>query len=864
MRRFLGHVWHPDIAATFRDVCADARLRRGHLGFAWIVLAELTDLTKAAVRARLGRSTPITGGHPPHVPRKTGSSMHALTNDLMNGWRRIVRQPRAAVGAIALLTLAIGVASAMFTVVDAFLVRPAPFRDPATLARVDMSGPRATRTDLKVARAWRDSGIFEAVIPAVMNANVTFDGHEPAAMQTGARITPGTFAQLGVTPLLGREFIAGEGVEGNEHYILLSEEVWRSQFAADPAIIGKVIGVSKRPSVVVGVMPRDLRFPLRGGIWLPVDLDRPSTLAQRNQVMVFVRRPAGMPIPEASRLAAQVVHTQLQGTGDATFREAGSLLDDYSRASVVSLSIGVALVFVLLCANVSNLILARTATRRQEFGVCSAMGASRFRLMRQVLFENVAIGVTASVFGLGLAFALIALANATLPDDLLWRTLNVLDVDLRAVLATSVIGVLAVLLAGLPAAWFGTRVSVNAAIGASRGGTDTPGGRRLTRGLLVVEVAMAVAVLASAGLHVRSFVNLVNADRGLDTGRVLVATLTLPKTATGASAVVLGSNLEAQLAGLPGVERVTRTAHVPPDRGTLYFEAQFQTDLPGSAPITTNLLRSYDVPEGFFETFGIRIVDGRGFDAADGEHTLVLGEQLARQLYGEQSPVGRTVTAWKREYRIVGVATEIRNSITEPREDHPEFYIHRSGAETAAASGPVRIGIRCAEPCASRASIRDAITSSNAGIEITSLRDLSEDFLEQLARPKMAAVVAGAFSGLALLATAAGLYGVLAYAVTRRRREFGIRAALGALPSDLRGLVLRDGVAVTAIGLVAGLGAGWGLARWLESVRYGVTFLDPLTWGVVTLTVLIVAVAASWVPARTATRVDPADMLRES
>jgi hypothetical protein len=298
--------------------------------------------------------------------------------------------------------------------------------------------------------------------------------------------------------------------------------------------------------------------------------------------------------------------------------------------------------------------------------------------------------------------------------------------------------------------------------------------------------------------------------------------------------------------------------------GSLYFGAQFQTDIAGSTPFTTSLLRSYDVPEGFFETFGIRIVDGRGFEASDDALTLVLSEQLARQLYGDQSPVGRIVTAWKRPYRVVGVATEIRNSITEPREDHPEFYMRWSGPDSDTASRSVTIGIRCAEPCASQSSIRDAITAVSAGIEVNSLRELSDDFLEQLARPRMAAVVAAAFSGLALLATAAGLYGVLAYAVSRRRREFGIRAALGALPSDIRGLVLRDGVAVTTIGLAVGLGAGWGLARWLESVRYGVTFLDPLTWSVVTLTIFIVAVAASWVPARTATRVDPADMLRES
>jgi predicted lysophospholipase L1 biosynthesis ABC-type transport system permease subunit len=334
--------------------------------------------------------------------------------------------------------------------------------------------------------------------------------------------------------------------------------------------------------------------------------------------------------------------------------------------------------------------------------------------------------------------------------------------------------------------------------------------------------------------------------------------------ATGQAAVstlVLARDIEARLAALPGITRVNRTSNVPPENGSMHFGFDIRTDVPNSEPVPVELMRSYYVGTGFFETFGIQIVDGRSFESTDTEHTVVLSERLARQLFGDVSPVGRTITLWKASQHIVGVATEIRNSMTEPREDHPEFYSFWS---PTAAARTITLGIRCAEPCASQESIREAITSVSAAIDITSIRPLSDDFSEQLARPRTAAVVATAFSGLALLATAAGLYGVLAYAVSRRRREFGIRAALGALPSDIRGLVLRDGVAVTTIGLVVGLGAGWGLARWLESVRYGVTFLDPLTWSVVTLTVFIVAVAASWVPARTATRVDPADMLRES
>ncbi len=851
---------HPDVLATLRDVCADARRRHGLPGVALIGLLECLDLARAVIRARLGRQTPITGGYSPRTPPKSGSVMQHLLDDVVNGWRRLVRQPRAALGAIALLTLAIGVTSAMFTVVDAFLVRPAPFRDPEALSSLWIRTGKA-RLDLTVVRAWRDSGHFAAVLPTVINARGEFQGPNGPDERIGAFVTPGTFAELGVTPLLGREFIAGEGVDGNADYVLISEAVWREVFVADSAIVGRTVDMSGRPTIVVGVMPAGVRYPIRGdGIWRPLDIDRPSPASQRSQLLVHVRRQPGMPPAETDRAAADVV-SALAGPTEVMSRPLGSQLDDYSRESMISLAIGVGLVFILLCANVTNLILARTSARRAEFGVCSALGASRLRLLRQVLLENVAVGVCATIFGLGLAYALVALARVTLPEDLLWRTLNELNIDPRAILATSALGFLAVLLAGLPAAWLGTRPNVHASIGQSRGGTDSAASRRMTRGLLVVEVAMAVAVLASAGLHVRSFVNLVNADRGLDTDRVRVAALSMP-TASGASASVLGTAIEARLQSLPGIERVTRTSDVPPDNGSIHFGFTVQTDVTASPPVAIELMRSYAVSPGFFETFGIRMTDGRGFEPGDDPQAVVVSEKLARQLFGDMSPVNHTITLWKRTYHVVGVATEIRNSVTEPREDQPEFYMLQSSS--AAATTAMNLGIRCAVPCASDASIRDAITSVSAGIEVTSLTPLSDDFLEQLSRPRLAAVVASGFSALALLATAAGLYGVLAYAVSRRRREFGIRAALGAHPSDLRRLVLRDGLVVTLAGLVAGLGAGWGLARWLASVQYGVTFLDPLTWGIVVAVVVAVALAAAWSPARTAMQVDPSQMLRES
>jgi putative ABC transport system permease protein len=838
-------------------------------------MAELADLLKAAWRSRFGSPIRITGGVPPYQPQRKDQGVNTLLQDFWNAWRRLLREPRAAVGSVLLLALAIGVTSAMFAVIDAFIVRPAPFRDPGTLAKLDvMVGAEYGRVDLATIRAWRNSGVFESVQGVGMNAVGEFDGATGPVIRSGARITPGTFAMLGVSPMLGREFVIGEGREGNDRYVILSEPAWRELFNADPAIVGKTVEISKESIVVVGVMPPGLRFPHRGnGIWRPLDLDAPSARAARGQVLAFARRKATIPADETARLASDAIAPLSPKPSTTKLRPAAAgLLDDYSRESLLALVAGVGLVFLVLCANVANLILARTTARRREFGVCSALGASRGRLLRQVLLENTAIGVCATVLGLGLAYALVAIGQSALPEDLLWRTLNPLDLDLRAVLATSAAGMVAVLLAGLPAAWLGTRGDVIETVRlASRGGTDTPGSRRATQALLVVEVAMAVALLASAGLQVRSFVNLTSADRGLDADNVLIAKMTLPPAqfADRASQSVTSSLIQERLGALPGVDKVTLASNLPPNTGDLHFSFDVQTTLPGAAPVRINMMHSYSVAPAFFDVFGIQIKQGRGFEVTDDAGAAVLSENLAHALFGDVSPVGQTFSFGKTTYHVVGIATEIRNSLTDPREDYPEFYSpwYRAAAPGAAASAPVSssvtVGLHCADPCASVESVRQAIASISAGIVVRSIEPLSKDFLEQLSWPRVAAAVATSFAGLALFATAAGLYGVLAYVVSRRRREFGIRAALGAAPRALRRSVLADGMRVSVAGVALGVAAGWGLSRWLASVQFGVSFFDPLTWLVVISAVLVIALLSSWRPATDAMRVDPSEMLRE-
>lgn len=871
MRRLLGGAWHPDIPVTLHEVLTDARQRFGVVGGCVVALAEMIDLAKVAASERLGHKTPITGGAAPPSPSSKNSwSARSMIDDLRNGWIRIVRHPRAAAGVVALMALAIGVTSAMFSIVDAFLLSPAPFRNADTLHRVGALVPRGGKplSDAEMLRILRDERVFDTVFATGLNAPGEIEGPTGIKMQRGSWVPPGVFAELGVRPLLGREFQPGEGAEGNSAQVLLSEQVWRDQFNADPAVVGSTIRVSNEPVLVVGVMPAHLRFPIRGeGIWRPYDADRPSAAAMRTQLLLFARRPASMPVAAANERASAALRsaTGIDYTVDLGSPSSG-LLDAYSRESIVTLAIGVGLLFLLLCLNVTNLILARTAGRQVEFGVCSALGASRGRLMRQAFFENVALGIAGAVAGLALAIVLVQLAANWLPADLEWRTLNPLDVDLRVVMATSAFGVLATVLAGVPAAWLGTRGDVNRTLQIStRSGSGHRTASRTSTVLLIGEMAIAVALLAAAGLQVRSFVNLTNADRGVDASRVQVASLTMPERLfpDPAARATIVETLESRLAALPGVERTTYAQGIPPQGGSIHFSYRITSDIPDFTPVEVPFMFGYSVSSGFLGTLGIQVLAGRDFRDDDSADTAVISQSLARAVFGDADPVGRAFTFSKTTYRIVGVAEEIRNTLTDPRQDYPELYTHRSPVAPRAPSS-VAIAIRCADPCASQASLREVLSTAQAGVELRSLAPLSDSFMAQLSRPQTATTVASGFAMLALIATAVGLFGIMSQSVTRRRREFGIRAAVGAAPDQLRRLVLAGALRVCGVGLVMGVGAGWALGRWLESVQYGVSFFDPLTWVSVGLLVSVVSIIACWVPARRAMTTDPVSLLRES
>ncbi|CAN5764453.1 ABC transporter permease [soil metagenome] len=798
----------------------------------------------------------------------------------IDDFRRAATRLRSKVGTLVLtvgmLAVAIGVTAAMFTVLDALVLHPVPFRDASRLTAVGFAKDNSylQTASREALAAWRGSRAFAAVEGAAQSP-VTLDSGQALVTEGGARISPGMLDMLGVRPILGRGFTRDEGRAGTDDRIILSERLWQSLFERDPGIIGRRIRVSGVSTEVVGILPADFRFPYpRVVAWRPIDFDAPPPDIQRTRPMVFARLAPGLPEADALRAAADAAAGLMPEGAQPVFRPiAAGLMDKYSRRSITVLATGVALVFLVLCANAMNLMLTRFSERQREFGMCSALGASRARMLREALAETLLLGLAASIAGLLLAHTLIDLVTRFMPDAFLTRTLTPVALNWRAVAVTSALGFLAAAIAGIVPAWIATKVDAADSLRlAGKGGTEVPNRRRLARGLLVAEVALATTLLAGAGLLVRTFVNLSNTDRGLNSDGVITGWVALPDFAfkDRASRLTFATELESRLRGLPGVELASLSGGVPPTHGSIYF-GQVRSDGEGASPMDVGEILAYSVSAQFFELFDIKLRAGRPFSAVSSPDDIILGEQLAHRLWPDGEAIGRSFTmeGHKTPYRVVGVANEIRNPLLDPRLDSAELYhplvVERNGSAEASSfgSGQVFLAIRCGAACPSLPLITEAIRSVSPQVVVATLGAMDEEYAEALARPRAAAALGIVFAVVALLAAAGGLFGVLSASVARRRREFGIRVALGIEPSRLARLVLTDALKLAVAGLAAGLFGAWMLGRGLASLTYEVSSADPLSLVAVCGPLGVSILIASWRPAIQASRVDAVALLRE-
>ena len=793
-------------------------------------------------------------------------------DNLRHALRRLRAQPGSALLAVAMLGLAIGISSAMFTVFDALVLRPAPFRDADTFVWLAVGDtPQNSSVNLRpsLALTWRANPGFAGVY-AIRQEPARFGTGEDAVIMAGARVTPGLMDDLGVKPLLGRTFVAGEGRPETNETVILAETTWRTQFAADPMIVGKRVEISATSLVVVGVLPASFRFPFfRTGVWRPLDLERPAPPHNQPNALgyIYARLAANVPHEDIARVAAdllQATDPQTQRRGVQFMPLGARYLDAYSSGTVKVLAASVGLVFLVLCVNVTNLMLARLAARRREFALCAALGASRPRLLWQAVWEQVAIGVAAIAIGLLAASGLIALARAYLPTSIIGATLNPLDIDPRALVATSVLGGLAIVIAGVLPAWIGTRGDLSRQVQtASRSATPERRARRMTTALVVAEVALAIALSVAAGIQLHSFVNLLHVDRGFDAERLVRFDLTTPAAKFGddASRYSYIESVRAAAQSMPGVEAATLSSGVPPSAGAIYFW-DITADTPGASPIRFVMNGYYVTPE-FFDVFGIKLLEGRTFRPGEDPDAIIISRSTATALWPGNSPIGRSMSFRNKTFHVVGVASDIRNADNDPRLDRPEVYEPLLTPAGALASASGSLTVRCRAVCPPAETMRAALRSAASSSTVAAGKFIADEFVAELARPRAGSVVAVAFAGIGLIAVGGGLFAVLMRTVQQRQREFGIRLALGATPSDVKRLVYRNGAIVLGGGLAVGVAIAWGLSRVLASVQYQVEVQDAATWAAVILAMCLMVAAACWRPARRAMRIDPVSLLRE-
>ena len=865
---------HSDAALeTFHEACVDAKRRGGMARLIFEGIAQLFDLLRAIVRARLGSPVLVGGPEGPPYGTPTPKGAHTMWDDLRYATRRLRSRPGTALLCAVMLALAIGLTSAMFTVVDSYLLRPGPFRQLETFGQLGV-GENADKASVNLpltyARAWRSAGVFHAV-HALIQQPATFGTGDETVTVGGARVTPGLLDDIGAKPIAGRLFAETEGRDGDGNPVVISESLWRSRFQADPSIVGRTIDVSGSTATVVGILPASFAFPYaQVKVWRPLDLSAPPAGLGSRLSYAYARFETGRSREGALAAAARIAHDVNPSEPDAIVAATPvtrGLLDDYSKSSLLALAVGVGLVFLVLCANATNLLLARLGARRQEFALCTALGASRARLLRQSVLEQLMLGLVASVAGFGVAAFLVTLASTSLPNDLLWRTLNPLRVDVRAVLGTSAFGMLAILVAGIFPAWLGTSRAPSGAIqDVTRSATPGRQSRRATTVLLVAEIAFAVTLSVVAGLQLRSFVNLLHEDRGLDADKLLTFNVTLPAAqfADGPSRYAAAQQIRAAATQVPGVESATLSFGVPPRAGNLYF-FDVTSDVPHAAPVHL-IMNGYNVEADFFAVYGIRLLQGRTFQNDDPPGSVVISQSLARALWPGASAIGHSFTFGKQRREVIGVAADIRNPSIDPRRDEPELYerlIGPTNAEPELTSRFVWLTVRCPDGCARTDAIRAAVKASTPMATVPPAKRVRDDYAASMERPQTGAVVAIAFAVIGLLAVGGGLFAVLTRIVQQRQREFGIRLALGATPYDVRRLVHRFGAGVAAVGLAAGVLVAWLVSRVVASVQYGVQLTDPLTWLGVVVVIGMTVMMAAWRPARRAMRLDPVRLLRE-
>ncbi|HSB12385.1 MAG TPA: ABC transporter permease [Blastocatellia bacterium] len=808
--------------------------------------------------------------------------METLWRDLKYGARMLVKSPGfTAVAAIA-LALGIGANTAIFSVVNAVLIRSLPFRDPDRLVMV-WENNRVRGNNRNVISAanyldWQDQNSVLEQMAAFYDYRGNLTGMAEPEELPIQNVTANFFDLIGVNSAIGRTFTSEEGQRGRNHVIILSNGLWKRRFGGDPGLIGKTIRLSEVDFTVIGVMPPGFDFFVKQGsltgkhpeAWVPIAFS-PNARVRQGRFMSAV-----------AKLKPGVTLAQAQAEMD---RIAGNLEEQYKdfnagwgvnlvplktqlvgtiRPALLVLLGAVAFVLLIACANVANLLLARAASREKEIAIRAALGARRSRVIRQLLTEATLLAALGGGLGLLLAMWGVELLLALTPKEI---GLTGAGLDYRVLGFTLAASLLTGLMFGLAPALQASRTNLNQSLKEGGRGASSGGRSHRLRGVFVVaEVALALVLLIGSGLMIRSFARLESVDPGFDAKNVLTIRLLLPANKYGQDPQVLGffRQLVERVQSMPGVLSAGAVSFLPfagPYAGTL-VEIQGRPQPPPGEGLVTGVC----VTDGnYFRTMQIPLKRGRLFtdqETSEMRHVVVINEAFARKHFPGEDPLGRRVTIYMKDANepseIIGIVGDSKHMSLDGEVEpmsywpHPELVYSGMTLVVRTQSDPTSI----AEP------VRSLVLSMDKDQPVADVRTMEELLSESLSRARFSTLLLGIFAGVALLLAAVGIFGIMSYAVSERTHEIGLRMALGAQTRDVVGLVVRQGMLLSLTGIGIGLVTAFALTRLLATLLYEVSTTDPATFVVLSITLAAVAFVACYLPARRATKVDPMVALR--
>jgi predicted permease len=802
-----------------------------------------------------------------------------MFQDLRFGVRMLLKHPGGAAIAVLTLALGIGANTAIFSVVNAVLLRPPPFAEPDRLVSIAETHPEIPRIEVSTPdfEDWRrQARVFTDMAAWSLNdwgKLALTEAGEPEQLQ-GTCVTPNLFPLLGVRPALGRNFLPEENQAGHDRVAIVSYGLWRRRFAADPNLVGRAIRLNGENHIVIGVMPQGAQLPFDTDVWLPLSQLGTDYLTNRarHPLEVVARLKDGVTVGQA-RVEMEAIAERLKQAYPATNKTFGVMLDPLHeqltgdlKPALLALFGTVGLVLLITCANVANLLLGRAADRHPEVAVRAALGAGGWRLFRQFLTESLLLAWLGGACGLLLAFLSLPALRAALPNATTEQAtaLKTVSIDLRILGFTLLVTTLTGALFGLIPAFQLSRLNLNQTL--KEGGKSSAGGarRRAAGALVIAEVALTTVALVGAGLLLRSFQRLTQVDPGFRADHLLTAQLTLAdaKYENYEQVKSFHQRLLPRIAALPGVEGVATINSFPltaSSNKTRFAVGGAPRPAPGQFP--TAQIRA--VSQGYFQVMGITLKSGRVFteeDLLNGRSSYVINEALARRYFPNEDPVGKKIVMGVMfpnpvEIPIIGVVADVKDlGLATPVE--PEIYGPGFGNNSL-------LMIRTpGEAAGLAAAVRQAVSATDSEQPVHRIRTMGDALSASLARRRLSALLTGFFAALALLLAAIGVYGALARTVSERTREIGVRMALGARPGDALKLVIGQGMKLTLTGLAIGLAASLPVARTMKSLLFGVGAGDPMTFAAIALLFLFTALLACYIPARKAIKVDPVIAIR--